>query len=70
MQSPSRMSASARKRKREIVALADILTNRSRGPTVLDGDGHAIMTVQSYLGERRKKKRRAVSGGERQGERR
>lgn len=42
------MSASDRKRKREVVALADILTN-SRTPATLDGDGHKIMTLQSYL---------------------
>lgn len=41
------MSYSDRKRKREVVALVDmLLTNTS---AELDGDGHKIMAVQSYL---------------------
>lgn len=43
------MSSSVGKRKREIVALADLLTNGSNGPAVIDGDGHSIKTVKSYL---------------------
>ena len=51
------MASCDRKRKREVVALANMLTiappvldgNDQKTPTVLDGDGHKIMTVQSYL---------------------